>query len=102
MFGAETRPALTELRTNVVSAKALRPKGPGFATAGAAASARSAAYWAIKVPTFHEMTSNTCIHTQCILGEPDVRPGCICLPQAPLPARVGRIRHPLTGVDGKR
>ncbi len=47
------KPALELLRTNVVSAKALSPRGAGFASAGAAGSARSAAYWAIKVPTFH-------------------------------------------------
>ncbi|OLE32989.1 MAG: hypothetical protein AUG45_08500 [Ktedonobacter sp. 13_1_20CM_3_54_15] len=46
------------LRTNVVSAKALRPRGAGLATA-AVASVRSLAIWAIKCPTFHEKDSNT-------------------------------------------
>src|SRR5690349_21681448 len=92
------KPALELLRTNVVSAKALRPRGAGFATAGAADSARSVAIWAIKGPTFHKKTSKCTINWYTLGYRRESSHETACHGhRCPL---IGRICHPQLFVDG--
>src|SRR5579884_619570 len=87
------KPALMQLRTKVVSAKAQRPRGAGFAVAGAAAagcSLRSAASCAIKVPTFLK-DYNTCTFGLYILQVNTLfEPGVSCRRHHCLPVKVRR------------